>query len=187
MIKNRVTEILGIEYPVILGAMSWCTDARLCAAISNAGGLGQLAANAGQTTVTPDPNETVARMKAEFEKTLALTDKPFAINCMAPDPAIPVTAVFSHPMKNWILSDDRVKIVLVSGRPCDEAANFIREFKAHGKIVIYRDANPSAASFKWTEEAGADIVIATGVECGDRKSTRLNSSHTDSSRMPSSA
>ncbi len=166
MIKSRVTEILGIEYPVLCGAMSWCTDARLCAAISNAGGLGQLSANAGQTVPTASPEETVERMKAEFEKTLALTDKPFAINCMTPDPDIPVTAVFSNPMKDWLVQEDRARIVLLSGKPCDEAAAFMQEFKDAGKICIYRDANPVASSFKWAEDAGADIVIATGIECG---------------------
>ena len=138
-------EILGIEYPVICGAMSWCTDARLCAAISNAGGLGQLAANAGQTELTSDPAVTVERMKAEFEKTLALTDKPFAVNCMTPNPEIPVTAIFSNPMRDWLLTEDRAKIILLSGAPCDEAAEFIRDFKKAGKICIYRDANPVAS------------------------------------------
>ena len=166
MIKSRVTEILGIEYPVICGAMSWCTDARLCAAISNAGGLGQLAANAGQTELTSDPAVTVERMKAEFEKTLALTDKPFAVNCMTPNPDIPVTAIFSNPMRDWLLTEDRAKIIVLSGAPCDEAAEFIRDFKKAGKVCIYRDANPVASSFKWAEDAGADIVIATGIECG---------------------
>lgn len=166
MVKTRVSDILGIEYPVICGVMSWCTDARLCAAISNAGGLGQLAANAGQTELTFRPQETVERMKAEFEKTLALIDKPFAVNCMSPDPELPVTAIISSRMKDWPLTENRAKIVVLSGKPCDEAAEFIRLFKASGKTVLYRDSSPVAWSFKWAEDAGADIVMATGVECG---------------------
>lgn len=53
--KNRVCEILGIEVPVIQGPMVWLTDAKLAAAVSEAGGLGSLGPNAGQTEVTRDP------------------------------------------------------------------------------------------------------------------------------------
>ena len=56
--KNRVCEILGIEKPVIQGPMVWLTDAKLAAAVSEAGGLGSLGHNAGQTEVTRDPQET---------------------------------------------------------------------------------------------------------------------------------
>ena len=53
--KNRICNILGIEKPVIQGPMVWLTDAKLAAAVSNAGGLGSLGPNAGQTSVTARP------------------------------------------------------------------------------------------------------------------------------------
>lgn len=56
--SNRICEILGIEKPVIQGPMVWLTDARLVAAVSNAGGMGSLGPNAGQTVVTRDPEGT---------------------------------------------------------------------------------------------------------------------------------
>ena len=70
---NRVCQILGIEYPVVQAPMFWLTDAALVAAVSNAGGLGSLGPNAGQTTVTRDPIETAERMRVEIKKVKALT------------------------------------------------------------------------------------------------------------------
>ena len=80
--KNRVCEILGIEVPVIQGPMVWLTDAKLAAAVSEAGGLGSLGPNAGQTEVTRDPQETAERMRREIRKVKMLTDKPFSVNVL---------------------------------------------------------------------------------------------------------
>ena len=63
MNKNRVTEILNIKYPVIQASMSWLTSAEFAAAVSNAGGMGVLGPNAGQTTLTADPVETAEKIK----------------------------------------------------------------------------------------------------------------------------
>lgn len=63
--KNRVAEILGIEKPILQGPMSWITNAEFVAAVSNAGGLGILGPNAGQTTITTSPEETAERMRRE--------------------------------------------------------------------------------------------------------------------------
>lgn len=166
MVKSRVTEILGIEYPVLLGSMTWLTSARLCAAVSNAGGLGLLGSNAGQTELTSDIGETVERMKAEIEKTRTLTDKPFTVNYMLPDPSIPFTVTFAAPMLEMLLADEKLNIILCSGKLTNEGAADIKRLKEAGKIIIYRDALPVAGSFKRAEDCGVDIVIATGVECG---------------------
>ena len=79
MSKNRVTEILNIKYPIVQASMSWVTSAELAAGVSNAGGMGVLGPNAGQTTLTTDPVETAERMRREIRKTKMLTDKPFAV------------------------------------------------------------------------------------------------------------
>lgn len=73
---NRITEILNIKYPIIQAPMAWITSVELVAAVSNAGGMGTLGPNAGQTTVTTDPVETGERMRAQIRKTCTLTDKP---------------------------------------------------------------------------------------------------------------
>ena len=78
-LKSRIPEILGIKYPIVQGAMSWMTDARLVAAVSNAGGLGMLGPHAGQTTNPSSNEEVVERMRAEIRKVKSLTDKPFAM------------------------------------------------------------------------------------------------------------
>lgn len=163
MIKSRVATLLGIEYPVILGSMSWCTSAELAAAVSNAGGLGQLGPNAGQREITNNPEETANRMREEIKKTRLLTNRPFTINYMLPNPAIPFTVTFSDPMRELVLEDKDLKIVLASGEMYEED---IKLFKKEGKTVIYRDANPTVESFRKAEAAGADMVIATSVDCG---------------------
>ena len=94
--KNRVTELFGIEYPVLSASMSWVTSAELVAAVSNAGGLGILGANAGQTELTSDPVETAERMRAEIRKTRTLTDKPFGATLMVFGQAGP----FDEPLFN---------------------------------------------------------------------------------------
>ncbi len=55
---SRVAKLLGIEYPVLQAPMNWLTDAKLVAAVSNAGGFGILGPNAGQTTITPPSRST---------------------------------------------------------------------------------------------------------------------------------
>ncbi len=67
---NRICQILGIEKPVIQGPLSWLTDARLVAAVSNAGGLGVLGPNAGLTaeTAVSTPEETAEKMREEIRK-----------------------------------------------------------------------------------------------------------------------
>ena len=157
--KNRVCEILGIEKPVIQGPMVWLTDATLAAAVSNAGGLGSLGPNAGQTSVTRDPEETAERMRAEIRKVRELTDKPFSVNVL---PVENGPDVFTQPMLK-VIYEEKVPVVTFVGEP--NAAMF-REFKEHGITIVYRSLNPSPANAKAAEEAGADIIVATGFDEG---------------------
>ena len=74
--SNRITQLLKIEYPVIQGAMAWVADADLAAAVSNAGGLGVIAAG----NMPPDV------LDQELVKIRTLTDKPFGLNIMLLSP-----------------------------------------------------------------------------------------------------
>ena len=74
--KTEITELLGIEYPVIQGGMAWVAECHLAAAVSNAGGLGLIAAAAA-------PAEWV---REQIRKTRELTDKPFGVNIMLMSP-----------------------------------------------------------------------------------------------------
>ena len=77
MIKSRICEILGIKYPIFQGGMAWIADASLASAVSNAGGLGLISSiNAGTEAV-----------RNEIRKCKELTDKPFGVNIMLPEPA----------------------------------------------------------------------------------------------------
>lgn len=76
--KTKITELLGIKYPVIQGGMAWTSDANLAAAVSNAGGAG-IIATGGRTTEWT---------KAEIQKCKTLTDKPFGVNLMLMAPNV---------------------------------------------------------------------------------------------------
>lgn len=157
--KNRVCEILGIEKPVIQGPMVWLTDAKLAAAVSNAGGLGSLGPNAGQTVVTRDPGETAERMREEIRKVRAMTDKPFSVNVL---PVQNGEDIFTPPMLK-VIYEEKVPVVTFVGEP--DAAMF-KEFKDHGIKIVYRSLNPSPENTRAAEAAGADIIVATGFDEG---------------------
>ena len=157
--KNRICNILGIEKPVIQGPMVWLTDAKLAAAVSNAGGLGSLGPNAGQTSVTRDPGETAERMRAEIRKVRELTDKPFSVNVL---PMSNGVDVFTPPMLK-VIFEEKVPVVTYVG---DVKKELFDEIKAHGIKIVYRSLNPSPAEAAFAEECGADIVVATGFDEG---------------------
>lgn len=74
--KNRVTDILGIEKPIIQGPMSWLTDGKFVGAISKAGGLGVLGINAGQSEPAKTVEETVENMRHEVRIARSITSNP---------------------------------------------------------------------------------------------------------------
>jgi len=165
MSKNRVTEILNIKYPVVQASMSWLTSAELAAAVSNAGGMGILGPNAGQTTLTADPVETAERMRREIQKTKIFTGKPFAVQYMIPFKGDPQG--FSSKVIQ-VIREEKIKYLLVLGMGLGNEAEEVRNLKKEEFIVIYRDLNPSVESAKDIEAAGADIIIATGYDEGGR-------------------
>ncbi|SCP94858.1 NAD(P)H-dependent flavin oxidoreductase [Anaerobium acetethylicum] len=163
MNQNRVTEILNIKYPVIQASMSWITSAELAAAVSNAGGMGILGPNAGQTTLTIDSVETAERMRHEIRKTKELTDKPFAVQYFIPFPGD--TQGFSSRVLQ-VIREEGIKNLLVLGMSLGNEAEEVRNLKNEGFTIIYRDLNPTVESAMNIEAAGADIIIATGYDEG---------------------
>ena len=162
MASNRVCDILNIKYPIVQGAMSWLTDAKLVSAVSNAGGMGVLAPNAGYNTLTTDPVETAERMRKVIRQTREMTDKPFAINIQllpegAPDP-------FTPEMLKVVYEEDVQYILALGMSPLNE--KLMKEFKDRGKTIIYRDLDPSVEGAKRAEACGADVIIATGFDEG---------------------
>jgi Dioxygenases related to 2-nitropropane dioxygenase len=163
MSKNRVTEILNIQYPVVQASMSWLTSTELAAAVSNAGGMGVLGPNAGQTTLTTDPVETAERMRREIRKTKELTDKPFAVQYFIPFQGDPQG--FSSKVLQ-VIREEGIKYLLVLGMGLGKEVEEVKNLKNEGFTIIYRDLNPTVESAKNIEAAGADIIIATGYDEG---------------------
>lgn len=143
MIKTKITEMLGIEHPVFQGGMAWVADAKLAAAVSNAGGLGLIGAAAA-------PGDVVEAMIKEAK---SLTDKPFGVNIMLMSP-------FADDIAR-IVAEQGVKVVTTgAGNP----GKYMEQWKKAGIKVIPVVA--SAALAKRMERAGADAVIAEGTESG---------------------
>jgi len=157
--RNRVSDILGIKYPIIQGAMSWVTNAELIAAVCNAGGLGILGPHAGQSTNPKSFDDVFARLEKEIDKVKLLTDKPFAVPVLISDLSTVNTIAD-------LLIEKDVKAVLVNGVDNLDLQGIIKKFKAHDIKVIYRALNPTIENAKYAEEAGADILVATGFDEG---------------------
>lgn len=164
MQNNRICQILGIEKPVIQGPLSWLTDARLVAAVSNAGGLGVLGPNAGLTaeTAVSTPHETAEKMREEIRKTKALTEKPFGVN-LIPSPE---NDIWTPPILQ-VIKEEGVKVVVYTAYGEDAVIPALfNELKAAGIAIIYRDLDPSPENTRIAEAAGADIIVATGFDEG---------------------
>ena len=141
--KTRVTELLGITYPIFQGGMAWVAEHHLAAAVSAAGGLGIIAAASA-------PAEVV---RSEIRKARELTDKPVGVNIMLMNPNASEVAK--------VVLEEGVGIVTTgAGNP----AKFMKEFKEAGVKVIPVVA--SVAMAKMMERCGADGVIAEGMESG---------------------
>ena len=141
--KTRITELLGIEYPIIQGGMAWVAESHLAAAVSAAGGLGLIGgANA--------PAEVIRNYIREVK---AVTDKPFGVNVMLMSPYADEVAK--------VIVEEGVKVVTTgAGNP----EKYMEMWKAAGIKVIPVVA--SVALAKRMERYGADAVVAEGTESG---------------------
>ena len=157
--KNRVCDILNIQYPVIQGPMAWITSSDLVAAVSNAGGLGVLGTSADFTEMIKGIPENVEEMRKTIRRTKTLTDKPFGINVF---PAAGDPYGFSKAMIE-LAKEEGVKILVVAGNVSPDE---IRQWKKDGFIVIMREDNPTVRGAQLAEDAGADIIVATGCDEG---------------------
>ena len=142
-VKTEITKLLGIEYPIVQGGMAWVAEYHLAAAVSNAGGLGIIAAGAA-------PAEWVREQIREAKK---LTDKPFGVNIMLMNPSADDIAK--------VVVEEGVKVVTTgAGNP----EKYMKDWKEAGIKVIPVVA--SVALAKRMEKCGADAVVAEGTEAG---------------------
>ena len=140
---NRICELLGIEYPIIQGGMAWVATAELAAAVSNAGGLGLIAAGGAPADV----------VREQIKKARTLTDKPFGVNVMLMSP-------FSDEVLEVVIEEKPAVVATGAGNP----GKYIERLKEAGIKIMPVIA--SVAMAKRMEKAGADAVIAEGTEAG---------------------
>ncbi|MEC0236221.1 nitronate monooxygenase [Paenibacillus kribbensis] len=158
--ENRVTDILGIQYPIVQAAMSWITDAKFVAAVSNAGGMGVLGPHAGHNTSPSGPDEVGKRIGNEIRKLKALTEKPFAMNLYLPEDGH--SDKYSKATFEAAIGEG-VKYFVTVGS-VNKA--MMKEIKDHNCILIHREVTPSPKAAKMAEDHGADLIIATGYDEG---------------------
>lgn len=141
--KTKITELLGIEYPVVQGAMAWIAEHHLAAAVSKAGGLGIIAGGAAP----------VDYIREEIRKSRAITDKPLGMNIMLLSPNADDLA--------QLAIDEKIEVLTTgAGNP----GKYMAEWKNAGIKVMPVVA--SVALAKRMARAGADAVIAEGMESG---------------------
>ena len=145
--QTKVTELLGIRYPIIQGGMQWVGTAELASAVSNAGGLGILTA-----LTQPTPED----LRKEIARCRTMTDKPFGVNLTI------LPAITPPPYAEYlnVIIESGVKIVETAGNNPKE---FIGKMKEHGIKVVHKcTAVRHALS---AERHGVDIVSIDGFEC----------------------
>ena len=146
-IQTRITELLGIRYPIIQGGMMWVGTAEMASAVSNAGGLGTL------TALTQPTPEALVK---EIARCREMTDQPFAVNLTL------LPAVNPPPYAEYrqAIIESGIKIVETAGNKPHE---HIEAFKQHGIIVIHKCTSVRHALS--AQRIGADIISIDGFEC----------------------
>ncbi len=143
MMNNRITELFGIQYPIISGGMVWCSGWRLASAVSNAGGLGLI----GSGSMNAD------LLREHIRKCRAATDKPFGVN-------VPLLYKHADAMMEVIM-EEKVPVVFTSaGSPKTWTG------KLHGAGIKVAHVVASTKFALKCQEAGVDAVVAEGFEAG---------------------
>lgn len=149
MFKTRITEMLGIEYPIIQGGMAWVSCPELAAAVSNAGGLGILVSAFYATKED---------LREEIKKTKSLTDKPFGVN------------ISLFPSMRALPNEEYVEAIIEEGVPVVETSGhtspteYMTRLREGNVKVIHKCASVKHA--KTAERVGVDAVAVVGMENG---------------------
>ena len=141
--RTRITELLGIEYPIIQGGMAWVAEYHLAAAVSEAGGLGIIGAASA-------PPEWV---RDQIQKAKKMTDKPFGVNIMLMSPYADEIAK--------VIVEEKVKVVTTGAGSPEKYMQMWKE--ADVKVI---PVVASVALAKRMERCGADALVAEGCEAG---------------------
>jgi enoyl-[acyl-carrier protein] reductase II len=147
--KNRVTEMLGVETPIVQAPMGWIARSQLAAAVSNAGGMGIIETSSGELDV----------IKEEIKKMRTLTDKPFGVNiaqAFVRDPAI----------ADFVIEQGVTFVTTSAGSP----TKYTAQLKAAGLTVFH--VVPTLSAALKAVDAGVDGLIVEGSEGGGFKNPR---------------
>jgi NADH:quinone reductase (non-electrogenic) len=155
MFKTAITDMFGIQYPIICGAMMWLCKPRFCAAVSNAGGMGNL---------TAGNYETADDFRAAIRETRKLTDKPFMVNITLL-PSLRITREH-HQMYIKVCAEEKVAGIEFSGTPADKAAGMdaLESLKKAGVKMFHKVGSVRHAVH--AEKVGYDGIYAAGIEEG---------------------
>jgi NAD(P)H-dependent flavin oxidoreductase YrpB (nitropropane dioxygenase family) len=148
MFQTRITQLLGIKYPIIQGAMMWLSRAEMVAAVANAGGLGIMAA---LTFATAE------ELREEIGKAKSLTDKPFAVNITL------LPTISPRSLEEYINTaiEEGVTIIETAGR---NPRQYMKQLRDGGVKVMHKVASVKAA--RTAERIGVDAVTIVGFEEG---------------------
>lgn len=155
MFKTAITEMFGVKYPIICGAMMWLCKPKLCAAVSNAGGIGNL---------TAGNYETADDLRAAIRETRKLTDKPFfvAITLL---PSVRITPEH-HKMYVKVCAEERVAGIEFSGTPLDKVAGMEAvELLKKANVKMFHKVGALRHAVH-AEKIGFDGIYAAGIEEG---------------------
>jgi NAD(P)H-dependent flavin oxidoreductase YrpB (nitropropane dioxygenase family) len=153
--KTRMTELFGIKYPIMCGGMMWLCKPELCAAISNAGALGNITAanyNNGD------------ELRAAIKEARKLTDKPFSVNLTL----LPSFRITKEIYQQWfnVCVEEKVTALEISGAPVDKFFGADAIKKAHDAGVKFMHKVGSVRHAVHADQVGYDAVIAAGIEEG---------------------
>jgi len=146
LFKSRITELLGIEYPIIAGPLAYLSNAELVSAVSNAGGLGIL------VSVT---HPTTKEFREEIRKTKSLTDKPFAVNVTL----APIVRETTYEEYFTAAIEEGVTIIETSARSPEPYMKMLKDAKVK---VMHRATR--TRDIRTAERVGVDAVTILGIE-----------------------
>lgn len=141
--KTKITELLGIQYPLLQGGMAWVSEAVLAASVSNAGGVGLIAGGSADAEY----------IRSQIRKAKELTDRPFGVNIMLMSP-------HAEDLAQLVIEEKVAVVTTGAGNP----GKYIENWHKAGIKVI--PVVPSVGLARRMERSGADAVIAEGCESG---------------------
>ncbi|HHW60356.1 MAG TPA: nitronate monooxygenase [Syntrophomonadaceae bacterium] len=148
--KTKITELFGIKHPIICGGMLWLCKPDLCAAISNAGGLGN---------ITAGNYDTGEELREAIQQTREMTDKPIGVNITL----LPSFRITEETYDDYfrVCCEEKVTAIEVSGKP---ATKYIDQVHKAGVKIMHKVGAVRHA--KNIERIGYDAVLAAGIEEG---------------------